>query len=553
MGKLHRIYVYLIFTLVNLSTLSAQSIKYEAEAGTLTGSLTIQNSLAGYSGTGYAGRFENEGDKVAFTINLIQGGNFNLYIGYQAPYGEKINNISINGNITEATFQNSTSFREILFGKIILLTGNNTISINKSWGWFLVDYIRIEPNIDPEIVVKIPYQLVTPNPISETSRLFFYLMDNFGKKIHSGTMSLNAIEEAVWLYEQTGKYPALIGLDFMHHTRNWTWFDKSILVNEAGKWYNRNGLVAVNWHWRDPSRITDEFYTNKTSFDVSKISDPASAEYQAMVNDIDIIAGYIRQLQDSNIPFLFRPLHEASGKWFWWGAKGPGPCKALWRLMFDRLVNFHGLKNMIWVWTTDTKADNMDWYPGDEYVDILGVDIYANNGDFGSQILAYNKIKEDFKGKKIITLSENGPVPDPDKLVIDQSHWSWFMTWYGDFVHNPTINPLKHWQKVMNHDYVITLDEMPELKSYPLSIKSIDYQSDNFEVYVNHIDGYLYINPVDNKGRYSVTIIDTSGKLQFNKLNNIQNISVSLLLLKPGVYIICVVTSKGFQTYKVVK
>lgn len=553
MKKLYWLCIYLIITVFNFYGLSGQGVKYEAEAGTLTGSLTIQSSLAGYSGSGYAGRFENDGDKATINFNLSQAGNFNIYIGYAAPYGEKINNIIINGNTAEVTFQNSTGFREVLFGKVKLIAGNNSISITKSWGWFLLDYIRIEANTDPEIIVKIPYTLATLNPMGETKRLFYYLMDNFGKNIHSGTMSLNAIEEAEWLYSQTGKYPALIGLDFMNHTRNWSWFDKSILVNEARNWYNKNGLVAVCWHWRDPLRSTDEFYTDKTSFDISKISDPASAEYQAIISDIDNIADYIRQLQDLNIPFLFRPLHEASGKWFWWGAKGPEPCKALWRLMFNRLVNFHGLKNMIWVWTTDTKTDFLDWYPGDEYVDILGADIYVSNGDFSSQELTYNKIKENFQGKKLITLSENGPVPDPDNLLIDHSSWSWFMTWYGDFVHNPAINPLSHWQKVMNHNYVITLDEMPDLKNYPLSIKNIDYQSDNFRVFVTHPDEFLHISPADNVAGYDFYVFDITGKSSFCKLKNTQNSSFSLSLFKPGVYIVSIVTSDGFQSYKVVK
>jgi hypothetical protein len=141
----------------------------------------------------------------------------------------------------------------------------------------------------------------------------------------------------------------------------------------------------------------------------------------------------------------------------------------LWRLMFDRLVNRHGLKNLIWVWTTDAGSGNLDWYPGDEYVDILGADIYASDGDFSSQVLTYNAIREKFGGRKLITLSENGPVPDPDRLVEDRAHWSWFMPWYGDFIRDGVINPLSHWQKVMTHDYVVTLDEMPDLKNYPLS------------------------------------------------------------------------------------
>jgi hypothetical protein len=367
------------------------------------------------------------------------------------------------------SFPSSSVFTEAAYSKAALKEGSNTLAIIKSWGWFLVDYFRIEPNTDPEIQVQVPYKLTTPSPLTETRRLWSYLLDSFTHNIHSGAMSLNAKEEADWLFANTGKYPALIGMDFMNHTRNWGWFDKTVLVNETKNWYNNNGLVALCWHWRDPSRTTDEFYTSKTTFDVSKITETTSPEYQAMLGDIDIIAGYLGQLNDQNIPVLFRPLHEASGGWFWWGAKGPEPCKALWRLMFDRLVNYHGIKNLIWVWTTDAGANNLDWYPGDEYVDILGADIYTSQPDFTSQVLTYNAIKNKFQGRKLITLSENGSVPDPDNLVADKAYWSWFMPWYGDFIRNNTWNPIAHWQKVMNHEYVITRDEMPDLKNYPLS------------------------------------------------------------------------------------
>jgi len=195
----------------------------------------------------------------------------------------------------------------------------------------------------------------------------------------------------------------------------------------------------------------------------------------------------------------------------------------------------------------------MSWYPGDAYVDILGADIYTVNGDLSSQVLTYNKIKEDFQGKKLITLSENGPVPDPDNLVTDKANWSWFMTWYGDFVHDPAINSLSHWQKVMNHSYVITLDEMPDLQNYPLTLKTDEYQSDNFRVYISPSDGYLHVNPEDNAGRYDLNVFDISGRLLYSKLKNLQDISVSLSVLRPGIYIVRIVTSKGFQSYKVVR
>src|SRR5665811_85338 len=125
---------------------------------------------------------------------------------------------------------------------------------------------------------------------------------------------------------------------------------------------------------------------------------------------------------------------------FWWGAKGAEPAKMLWKIMFERLVNFHGLNNLIWVWTTDTGNENMDWYPGDDYVDILGVDIYTEQNDFSSQILTFEKIKDDFEGRKIVTLSECGIIPDPDNLINDEAYWSYFMPWYGDFVKDGNYN-----------------------------------------------------------------------------------------------------------------
>jgi hypothetical protein len=461
--------VLTILLLFGCITAAAQSTKYEAENGTLTGALSVQSSVTGFSGTGYIGIFQNDGDAVSVSFTLTQAGWYRLWIGYAGPYGDKQNILGINGSTAEVSFPASATFTEVSFGKIWLKEGSNTLTMTRSWGWFLLDYFRIEPDTDPEINVQLPYILSTPSPHRETRRLWSYLMDSFTHKVHSGAMSLNAKEEAEWLFSQTGHYPALIGLDFMNHTRNYYWYDKSVVVNEARNWYNSNGLVAICWHWRDPSRATEAFYTSETQFDISKITGTTSAEYQAMLSDIDIIAVYLKQLDNDKIPVLFRPLHEASGGWFWWGAKGPEPCKALWRLMYDRLVNHHGLKNLIWVWTTDAAANNLDWYPGDEYVDILGADIYAADGDFSSQVLAYNAIKEKFGGRKLITLSENGPVPDPDNLVADRAHWSWFMPWYGSFIRDGIKNPLSHWQKVMTHDYVVTLDEMPDLKAYPLS------------------------------------------------------------------------------------
>ncbi|RXF69181.1 beta-mannosidase [Arcticibacter tournemirensis] len=322
-----------------------------------------------------------------------------------------------------------------------------------------------EEEAEPEPIVSrfnINDALVTPGATTEANALYKFLRDNYGKRILSGVMTLNSFDEVTWLKQQTGKEPAIIGLDFMHSGRGYTWYNDRQPIQDAKAYWDRNGIPVFCWHWRDPSRQTEEFYSNATTFDVSKINDPSSDEYKAMIGDIDYVSGLLKELQEQKVPVIWRPLHEAAGGWFWWGAKGGAPCKKLYQVMYDRMVNYHGLKNLIWVWTREPNDQN--WYPGDQYVDIIGRDIYKT-GDHGSQVSEFNSMDALYASKKVIALSECGSFPDPDLLVKDKASWSWFMPWYGDYVKIAENNTLDLWKKTLSHSYVITLDEMPSLKS----------------------------------------------------------------------------------------
>jgi mannan endo-1,4-beta-mannosidase len=330
--------------------------------------------------------------------------------------------------------------------------------------WFSVNsQKREENNYRTASHFPVNETLVTANPAEGAMRLYQFLYDNYGSKIISGTMTLNTFDETQWLKTNTGKEPALIGLDFMHSGRNYSWYNDRQPIEDARTYYNRNGIPALCWHWRDPSRQTEEFYTAKTSFDINKIFESTSAEYKAMISDIDYISGLLKELQQQNIPVIWRPLHEAAGGWFWWGAKGAAPCKELYRVMFDRMVNYHGLNNLIWVWTREPNDEA--WYPGDEYVDIVSRDIYKD-GDHGSQRAEWSAMNVLYGGKKMIALSECGSCPDVDNLIADKAAWSWYMPWYGQYVRDSKYNSLTFWKKMFAHDYVVTLDEMPDLKTY---------------------------------------------------------------------------------------
>lgn len=310
---------------------------------------------------------------------------------------------------------------------------------------------------------KVDTSLVTPGSMVETQRLYQFLKKNFGyKTLSSVTLTIGTTTELDYLKTQTGKQPAMAGTDFMDSGRGYNWFNDNWPINEAKAYWDQNGIPTIMWHWRDPSRKTEEFYANATPFDVSKIDDPASYEYKAIISDIDYVSGLLKVLQNEHVPVIWRPLHEGANGSFWWGAKGPGPYRKLFQLMYDRMVNYNGLKNLIWVYTTE--PNDADWYPGDQYVDIVGRDMYTS-GDHSSQSAEFNRIYALYGGKKMVAYTEAGSIPDPDNLQRDGAAWAWVNIWSGDYVTGTTWNSLDLWKKTLASDYVITLDKMPSLKN----------------------------------------------------------------------------------------
>ncbi|MBC8051612.1 MAG: hypothetical protein H7Y13_00955 [Sphingobacteriaceae bacterium] len=448
----------------NQSTISAVAAnppasaqRLEAESGTLTnGAVKVADGAR--SGGNYVA--QNSGN-ISIIVNISTTNYYNIYINAAAPYGEKTNIISIDGVNTNFTLTNNSSYLNYrLINSYRLTAGTHTIAIKNSWGYINIDYLSLEI-VNPASRFNINTSLVTPGATTQANKVYQFLRNNYGTKIISGVMTLNSFDETNWLKTNTGKEPAILGLDFMHVNRNYTWYDNKTPIRDAKTWWDRNGIPVLIWHWRDPSRRTEEFYTSKTTFDVSKITSTTSAEYKAMISDIDYISGLLKELQTQGVPVIWRPLHEAAGGWFWWGAKGAAPCKKLYQVMYDRMVNYHGLKNLIWVWTRE--PNDQTWYPGDQYVDIVGRDIYQQ-GNHTSQSVEFNNMNTLYGGKKMVSITECGSMPDPDNLVKDAAAWSWFMPWYGDYTRNSTHNSLDLWKKTLNHTYVITLDEMPSLK-----------------------------------------------------------------------------------------
>ncbi|WP_321479237.1 glycosyl hydrolase [uncultured Bacteroides sp.] len=324
--------------------------------------------------------------------------------------------------------------------------------------------------------------LCTSNPSTQSVKVYNFLKDNFGEKLISGTMAnVNwNVNEAEWVYKHTGKYPALNAFDFVHlyaSPANWIDYGNTTVIEN---WWNNNGLVVATWHWNVPqsegSNDYGFYYTGKnngtgeTSFDITKAIQNSTPENLRVKADLDKIADYLLLLKAKNIPVIWRPMHEASGGWFWWGAKGAAPFKALWKLMFDTFKE-KGVDNLIWVWTAQT-GDN-EWYPGNEYVDIVSCDIYNKTlvseikGEYLNLVQAYPN--------KIITLSECGNVANISSQWNGGAAWSWFMPWYdynrtkdvSDVAFNETSHiyaNIDWWTDALGQSVVLTRDQMPSLK-----------------------------------------------------------------------------------------
>jgi mannan endo-1,4-beta-mannosidase len=340
----------------------------------------------------------------------------------------------------------------------------------------------------PEIVSNFA-ELSNTSATQQAKNVYNYLVQQNGKKILSGAMANvnNNNDFADWIYKVTGKYPALTCYDFIHqHYSGQNWINYSNITPAKTQW-NNNGLVAYMWHWRVPNNQDD--YNNKNysaydynaSFDVNAALTAGTWQNECINADIAQIAGFLKNLQDANIPVLWRPLHEAAGdytwgSWFWWGSKGVEATKKLWIYLHDKLTNEYGLNNLIWVWTAQTSdaGNNASIdkikaaYPGNEYVDIIGTDIYAKTD--ASQVEIYKLLNQITGGKKLITLSETGLIQNPDKCIADGANWAWFMLWYTNDIHKTSDttdgfgNTAASLTSVMTSSYVINRDQMPSLK-----------------------------------------------------------------------------------------
>ncbi|MCL2810454.1 MAG: beta-mannosidase [Clostridia bacterium] len=485
MGLLAALVATPIFAAESKSISESVSIdlEYPAEEAALFGKVQVASRTPGYTGTGYLEGFEGDGDRCEFNITIPQEGFYDLNFVSMGLGGYKENHVSLNGQRVGLAITDNATFGDAILSRVFLTQGEHVIGFEPYWGWVLLDALRITESkpIDPSIF-DVSATLINPNATDEAKRLMSYLADSYGNVILSGQYSDNGIlaSEAGVIFMATGKRPAVLGLDMMDYTpsrvaRGTTSkaVERALQCDEVG------GIVTFCWHWNAPTPYLKPggtwyrgFYTEETTIDLARIINGDDPEgYDLLMSDIDAIAEQLLCLQEAGVPILWRPLHEASGGWFWWGAHGAEAYIKLWVIMYDRLTNLHQLNNLIWLWNGQDAA----WYPGDAYVDIIGEDIYAGERVYASQADRFLKAVNYTTPPKMVALSENGTLIDPDLALRDGAMWGFWATWGGEFVMLSNLlklsdryTEIEMVHKVYNHELVVTLDKLPDLKTYPI-------------------------------------------------------------------------------------
>ena len=292
--------------------------------------------------------------------------------------------------------------------------------------------------------------LSNKNASMQTVRVYEYLQSAEGK------YTLSAQQESTWMdsenyeldyiYEATGKYPAMRGLDYMND-------DFEGVNKRAYDWWQKGGLVTICWHTGTAFTGAWAEAQSEEIADWDLMFTDGTAENKAMLDGMDKAAKALKELQDKGVTVIWRPFHEFDGVWFWWGKGGAENFKKLWRTMYERYTDYWQLDNLIWVLGySHNGEDYKDWYVGDEYCDIVGADSYDKEEFKG----LFKEVKKINKSGKPVCLHECGS--NPTTAELDENRWLWFMTWHTEYLIDT--NTKEELNTLYNSEQVITLDEL---------------------------------------------------------------------------------------------
>lgn len=374
------------------------------------------------------------------------------------------------------------AFTPFVLNGIYLKKGDNTVTLQCVSGTAYIDRVEIA---NGRSVTEGFYSMnttpINPNADTRTVKIMKYFGEIYGEKTLTGqqvTSGTNA--EIAAIYGETGRLPAIRAGDLTFAQSRSPRYDKEMTdLDLAAEWAELGGLVSYGWTWYSPTD-SSHYLSSAAGFDFSKAytnidisvasaetleriygEGEISRETFRLMQDMDEIAEALKTLMDNGVTVLFRPLADAGSGGYWWSDSSE-TYLWLWRTMVKRFNEYHELTNIIWVWSGEGAA----FYPGDEYVDIIGEDFYNFSGDSGNTRFMgtayYNA------GAVATAMTDCLLLPDPDVLAQDNARWLWFSLGRGDVLIDENGELTQKYtsdtllEKAYNHESFVTLDELPD-------------------------------------------------------------------------------------------
>lgn len=503
---------------------------YQAESGTIIGdTAAVKRDRASFKGDGYVQGADLENWTLSFDLPESQFYNITV----QTASDSSVNcSLYINGKeVWIFRTIGDGNFTEKNLENIWLEAGINEISMRSTEARADIDYVTIEANQDISTLNPDLSNAVLSNPKANyrAKALYSILCSNYGKQVLTAQHdTAGGASETALVTEITQKAPAVRVADIGGYTKQNT---KD--VSQAIKYFNAGGLVAYDWYWIDPfgNKNSEKFEIADVDFDITKavpemeiipaqivdedgdgipdegtdivapaesrpkftVSELASVseedveyyfnngdiseECYYILRDIDKISSKLLKLQEEGVPVLWRPLPVASNGLYWWGLDKDSYIW-LWQLMYTRMTSYHKLNNLVWVWS----AQNADWYVGDEYCDVLSVDVYTDgnrNAQINTLLFLNNLCKT-----KPLAMSECGNLPAIESILQEKAFWAYTALWTEPYLsmetgaYNTNADEKEQltarFEQFYNNNYTLTRDELPNLVEVAKSIRTTE-------------------------------------------------------------------------------
>ena len=484
-------------------TVSAEidTVLFEAEAEDCTitsgGEATTkvyQDEYPGYTGTGFVWAGNSGG--VTFDVELEKGAMCELTARVYSYLGDRQQCFAVDGESqTAINIPLSTEWKEISFGSLYLPAGKHTIELGASgsWGFILYDSVRFG-------LAKTPDLKIDPTPVdkkatAETKALMKYLTANYGSKIitaqqeiYGGGNDGDSELEFEYIYDLTGHYPAIRAFDFMNYNPLYGWEDGT--TGRVIQWVaKRGGIATASWHINVPIDFDNytlgdavdwkectykNYQASNSTFNTEKVLDKTSKERAYFDEAVKMLAEQLLILQEAKVPIILRPLHEAQGNygrfgdgtaWFWWGDRGPEVYKELWKLLYTELTETYGVHNCLFEINLYELDSSIDWYPGNEYVDLIAYDKYEGSPyrwEMDPATTVFLTLVGDSGDTKMVALAECDKIPDIDGMRNQGAWWSYICPWYGEFCMSEQYNTKEYMKTYYADKDTVKLDDLPE-------------------------------------------------------------------------------------------